>query len=90
MVESGKTMPSSNMYKALILFLEKKGGVRLSLCNNYRSLNANTVMDSWPLPIIKELMPRFLGAYYCSKLDLRDGNFKKQWTKKNHLKSIFS
>ena len=54
-------------------FEEKKGGGRLRLCINYRSLNANTITNSWPLPQINELLARLKGARYFSKLDLRDG-----------------
>lgn len=66
-------MPSSSPYGAPILFAEKKGGGGLRLCIDYRSLNSNTVTDSWPLPRIDELLARLNGAKVFSKLDLRDG-----------------
>ena len=39
----------------------------------HRSLNANTVTDSWPLPCIDEMLAILKGAKYFSKLDLHDG-----------------
>ena len=47
------------------------GGLRM--CMDYRSLNANTVTNSWPLPRIDEILARLKGAKYFSKLDLCDG-----------------
>ena len=45
----------------------------MRLCINYRSLNANTITDSWPLPQIDELLAHLKDTRYFSKLDLRDG-----------------
>ena len=73
MLESGRIVPSSSPYGAPILFAEKKGGGGLRMCTDYRSLNSNTVTDSWPLPRIDELLARLKGARVFSKLDLRDG-----------------
>ena len=66
-------MPSSSPYGAPILFAEKKGGGGLCMCTDYRSLNSNTVTDSWLLPCIDELLARLKGAKDFSKLDLYDG-----------------
>ena len=55
-----------------MLFAEKKGGGSLRLCVDYRSLNANTVIDAWPLPCIDNLLSQLKGARVFSSLDLRD------------------
>ena len=73
LLESGRIVPSSSPYGAPILFAEKKGGGGLRMCTDYRSLNSNTVSDSWPLPRIDEMLARLKGAKYFSKLDLREG-----------------
>ena len=36
--------------------LKKKGGGGLYLCVDYCTLNANMVIDAWPLPHINELL----------------------------------
>ena len=73
MLESGRIVPSNSPYGAPILFAEKKGGVGLRMCTDYRSLNSNTVTDSWPLLRIDKLLARLKGARVFRKLDLRDG-----------------
>ena len=73
LLESGRIVPSSSPYGAPILFAEKKGGGGLRMCTDYRSLNSNTVSDSWPLPRIDEMLARLKGTKYFSKPDLREG-----------------
>ena len=73
LLASGRIVPSSSPYGALILFAEKKGGGGLRMCTDYRSLNSNTVSDSWPLLQIDEMLARLKGARDFSKLDLREG-----------------
>ena len=73
LLESSRIVPSSSPYGAPILFAEKKGGGGLRMCTDYRSLNSNTVSDSWPLPRIDEMLARLKGAQLFSKMDLREG-----------------
>ena len=74
LLESGRIVPSSSLYGAPVLFAENKGGGGwLRMCTDYRSLNANTVTDSCPLPHIDEMLARLKGTKYFSKLDLCDG-----------------
>ena len=72
LLESNRISPSNSPYGAPILFAKKKDG-RLRMCTNYRALNKQTIVDSYPLPRIDELLARLRGARYFSKLDLRDG-----------------
>ena len=72
LLESGCIVPSLSDYGTPVLFAEKKGGGGLRMCTDYRSLNANTVTDSWSLLRIDEMLSRLKGAKYFSKLDLHD------------------
>ena len=55
-----------------MLFAEKKGGRALRLCVDYHALNANTVIDAWPLPYIDNLLSQLKVARVFSSLDLYD------------------
>lgn len=53
-----------------ILFVKKKDG-SLRLCVDYRALNAITVKNRYPLPLIPEALDRLRQAKIYTKMDLR-------------------
>ena len=55
---------------APVLFVKKKDG-SLRLCVDYRGLNAVTIKDRTPLPLIKETLDSIKGAQVFTSLDLR-------------------
>ncbi|KAH0607596.1 uncharacterized protein H6S33_002630 [Morchella sextelata] len=57
---------------APILFVKKSDGT-LRLCVDYRGLNAITVKNRYPLPLLKETLAKLSRAQYYTKLDLRWG-----------------
>ena len=63
-------------YSTPILFEEKQREGGLQFCIDYRSLNANTVTDLWPLLRNDELLACLKGAHYFSKLDLRNSYYQ--------------
>lgn len=62
--------PSESPAAAPILFVKKKDG-SLRLCVDYRGLNAITVKNRYPLPLIPELLDRLRTAKVFTKIDLR-------------------
>uniref|UniRef100_A0A2D4KFB9 ribonuclease H n=1 Tax=Micrurus paraensis TaxID=1970185 RepID=A0A2D4KFB9_9SAUR len=66
----GFIRPSSSPLSAPVLFVKKKTG-DLRLCCDYRKLNAITVRNRYPLPLIPDLMERLRSATIFTKLDLR-------------------
>ena len=90
LLESGCIVPSSSPYGAPILFAEKKGGGDLRMCIDYRSLNSNTITDSWALPRIDEMLAWLHGAKYFSKLDLHDGYHQVPIKKSDKFKTAFT
>jgi hypothetical protein len=55
-----------------VFFIKKKDGA-LHLVQDYRALNAVTVKNKYPLPLISELITQLRGAKYFTKLDIRWG-----------------
>jgi hypothetical protein len=61
--------PSSFPAAAPILFV-RKPGKDLRLCVNYRGLNAITIKNRYPLPLVKETLNLICGAVIFTKLDV--------------------
>ena len=74
LLKENKILVPGSLYGAPILFTKKKD-IWLCLCVDYRALNKNMILDSYPLPCIEELLSWLKGAQYFSYLDLRDGYF---------------
>jgi hypothetical protein len=62
---------SQSLARAPVLFSPKKNG-DLRLCVDYRGLNAITVKNWYPLPLINELLDRLSGSVIFSKINLKD------------------
>ena len=54
---------------APVLFV-KKPGKGLRLCVKYKTLNAITVKNKYPLPLIQETLNRLVKVKYLTKLDI--------------------
>ena len=69
-LEKGFIRKSTSPAGAPILFVKKKDG-SLRLCVDYRKLNEMTIRNSYPLPLINELLDRVKGAKFFTKLNLK-------------------
>jgi len=79
LLESGWIRPSKSPMATPVFFVKKKDGI-LCLVQDYRALNAMTVKNKYPLPLIPELIAKLRGAKYFMKLDVRWG-FNNVWIK---------
>lgn len=61
--------PSSSPAASPVLFVKKPGG-GLRFCVDYRGLNAITVKNRYPLPLIRETLDHITKARYFTKLDV--------------------
>ena len=66
---SGRSRPSKSPYGSPMFFVPKKDG-RLRLVVDYRKLNAATVKNAYPLPLISQILAELREAKYFTKLDL--------------------
>jgi hypothetical protein len=59
---------------APVIFMPKKDGT-LQLCVDYQGLNAITVKNCYPIPLISELLNQLNNAKVFSKLNLLDAYY---------------
>ena len=69
MLSKGFIRASSSPVAAPVIFVKKPGG-GLRFCVDYRALNAITIKNRYPLPLIQETLNRLSKARYYTKLDL--------------------
>ena len=87
-LEKGFIRESKSPAGAPILFTPKKDG-GLRLCVDYRGLNAVTIKNRYPLPLITEIMDRVTGANYFSKIDLKDAYYRLRIKAGDEWKTAF-
>jgi len=66
---TGQIRPSKSPITAPVFFIKKKDGSP-QLVQDYRALNAMTVKNRYPLPLISELISQLCRAKYFTKLDV--------------------
>jgi len=75
MIETNVIRPRSSPFASHMLLVKKKDGSD-RLCIDFRELNANTVSDKYPLPLILDQIDRLRGSIYFSSLDMASGFYQ--------------
>jgi hypothetical protein len=71
-LKSGRIRPSKSPMASPVFFVKKKDG-SLRLVQDYRKLNDITIKNSYPLPLISDIITKLQKAKYFTKLDVRWG-----------------
>jgi Reverse transcriptase (RNA-dependent DNA polymerase) len=71
-LDKGYIKPSQLPMASPFFFVKKKDG-KLRPCQDYRYLNDWTVKNTYPLPLISEIMDKIKGAKFFTKFDVRWG-----------------
>lgn len=75
MLDNGIIRESDSPYASPILLVKKKNG-KNRMCVDFRKLNAITIKDKYPMPLIEEQIDKLGGYKYFTGLDLASGYYQ--------------
>jgi hypothetical protein len=87
--EAGVITESNSPWSSPVVLVKKPDG-SWRYCIDYRKLNAVTKKDSYPLPLISEVLDRLQGAVWFSSLDLKAGYWQIAMDEQDAEKTAFT
>jgi putative transposase len=86
LVDLGKMKSSSSEYACRVTLPVKKDGSKC-FCGNYRPLNAQTRRDSFPMPLVEDVISQLGNSSWFIALDLQSGFWQIRMAPKDMKKT---
>lgn len=86
---NGRLHHSKSPMASPFFFIKKKNTGELRPIQDYRRLNAGTIKNKYPLPLIQELLDRTKDAKFFTKLDVRWGYYNIRIKEGDEWKAAF-
>lgn len=88
LLTAGLNVHSTSSFASPVLLVLKKDG-SWRFCVDYRKLNAVTVKNRFPMPLIDEIQDGLAGTQYFTKLDMRSGYHQIRMKEEDEYKTAF-
>lgn len=88
LLAKGLVVASNSPFASPVLLVQKKDG-SWRFCVDYRKLNAMTIKNRFPMPLVDEILDELAGTRYFAKLDMRSGYHQVRMNPGDEHKTTF-